>query len=171
MNGSSAFRPIVQCCTDVFRSVDASFPLGLLPQENSIFGTVVETYDLLRDPMLGCSAWIRGTVTLPVQHSLVVRSGTQLSDIRRVLSHEQALGQCAQFLATHLPGVKKESTPSTAGAAEKVSKDEDMRDAAAICSKFCTRLFPGLEVLHEGIQNESRTVIFTHSSSAPLIYR
>ena len=55
--------------------------------------------------------------------------------------------------------------------AEKVSKDEDMRDAAAICSKFCTRLFPGLEVLHEGIQNESRTVMFTHSSSAPLIYR
>ncbi|VDC01856.1 unnamed protein product [Peniophora sp. CBMAI 1063] len=138
-----------------FRSVDESFPLALLPQENSIFGSVVETYDLLRDPALGHSAWIRGAVVLPVQHSLVVRSGTQLSGIRRVLSHEQALGQCAGFLDSHLPGVKKESVPSTAGAAERLSKEETMADAAAICSKFCTRLFPGLEALREGIQNES----------------
>lgn len=140
---------------DAFHSVNESSPLALLPQENSIFGSVVETYDLLRDPSLGHSVWIRGAIVLPVQHSLVVRSGTQLSDIRKVLSHEQALGQCARFLDRHLPGVKKEGVPSTAGAAERVSKDEHMSDAAAICSKFCTRLFPGLEILHEGIQNES----------------
>ncbi|KZV77038.1 PDT-domain-containing protein [Peniophora sp. CONT] len=140
---------------DAFRSVDESFSLALLPQENSIFGSVVETYDLLRDPSLGHTVWIRGDVVLPVQHSLVVRSGTRLSDIRRVFSHEQALGQCVRFLDAHLPGVKKEAVPSTAGAAETLSKDEDMRDAAAICSKFCTKLFPGLEALHEGIQNES----------------
>ena len=63
--------------------------LALLPQENSIFGIVTETYDLLRSSELGESKWIRGAVTLSVQHCLVVRRGKTMRDIKRVLSHEQ----------------------------------------------------------------------------------
>ena len=63
--------------------------LALLPQENSIFGIVTETYDLLRSPDVGESRWIRGAVTLPIQHCLVVRHGKTLRDIKKVLSHEQ----------------------------------------------------------------------------------
>jgi hypothetical protein len=63
--------------------------LALLPQENSIFGIVTETYDLLRSPDVGESRWIRGAVTLPIQHCLVVRRGKTLHDIKKVLSHEQ----------------------------------------------------------------------------------
>ncbi|KAI0068331.1 PDT-domain-containing protein [Artomyces pyxidatus] len=116
-----------QTIADVFDSVNAAFQLALLPQENSIFGVVTETYDLLRSPEVGKTKWIRGAVTLPVQHCLVVRQGQTLQSVRRVLSHEQALGQCKQFLAPH--------------------------DSAAICSKLAVRLLPGLAVLREGIQN------------------
>ena len=73
----------------MFYSVDAGISLGLLPQENSIFGTVTETYDLLRSEDLGVMKWIRGAVVLPVSHCLLVRKGQKLQGIRRVLSHEQ----------------------------------------------------------------------------------
>ena len=77
--------------TDVFHSVGPSrdLTLALLPQENSIFGIVTETYDLLRSSELGESKWIRGAVTLPVQHCLIVRRGKTMRDIKTVLSHEQ----------------------------------------------------------------------------------
>ncbi|KAI0321370.1 PDT-domain-containing protein [Amylostereum chailletii] len=140
---------------DVFYSVDATFSLGLLPQENSIFGSVTETYDLLRSLEVGKTKWIRGSVTLPVQHSLLVRRGQTLANIKRILSHEQALGQCRQFIKAHCPNASLVSVASTAAAAEALSHDPDAIDSAAICSKFCMRLFPGLEVLHEGIQNEN----------------
>jgi Prephenate dehydratase len=63
--------------------------LALLPQENSIFGIVTETYDLLRSSELGENKWIRGAVTLSVQHCLIVRRGKTMRDIKKVLSHEQ----------------------------------------------------------------------------------
>jgi len=75
--------------SDVFHSVGPTVHLALLPQENSIFGIVTETYDLLRSSDVGESRWIRGAVTLPIQHCLMVRRGKTLRDIKKVLSHEQ----------------------------------------------------------------------------------
>lgn len=74
---------------DVYHSVGEQISLGLLPQENSIYGTVKETYDLLRSEDLGHTKWIRGAVVLPVCHCLLVRKGRRLHDIQKVLSHEQ----------------------------------------------------------------------------------
>ncbi|KAI0036608.1 Prephenate dehydratase-domain-containing protein [Vararia minispora EC-137] len=158
--------------SEVFHSVNADFAFGILPQENSIFGSVVETYDLFRDEELGKSKWIRGALTLPVQHSLIVHVGKTMQEIKEVLSHEQALGQCSLFLQTHVPSAKLVAVSSTAGAAEMVSQDPAAFNSAAICSKFCTKLFPHLEVLHEGIQNENRNFtrfyVLANERSSPL---
>ncbi|KAA1467929.1 PDT-domain-containing protein [Dentipellis sp. KUC8613] len=138
---------------DVFDAVGAAVPLALLPQENSIFGAVVETADLLRAPALGASVWICGAAVLGVQHCLLVRRGVPLARVEQVLSHEQALGQCRQFLAEHLPGAVTVKVASTSAAAERVASEPEGERSAAICSAFCARVYKNLEVLHEGIQN------------------
>ncbi|KAH9486840.1 Bifunctional chorismate mutase/prephenate dehydratase [Psilocybe cubensis] len=68
------------------------------------------------------------------------------------MSHEQALGQCRDFIARKLPMVETVKTPSTAAAAKALL--DNPPDCAAICSSICATLFDGLEILFNGIQNE-----------------
>jgi len=135
--------------SDIFQALCLKVPIGVVPRENSIFGTVVETYDLLKVPD---AAFIRGEITLKVEHCLLVRKGVQLNNIRRILSHEQALGQCRDFINRNLPSVSLVKTASTAAAAQALL--DNPPDCAAICSAVCTTLFDGLEVLFTGIQNQ-----------------
>lgn len=60
--------------------------VGIVPQENTVFGTVIETYDKLRQAKCG---FVKGEVAIPIQHCLVVQEGVQLHEIEYVLSHEQ----------------------------------------------------------------------------------
>ena len=64
-------------------------PIGLIPQENSIHGIVIEAYDILRASDAGRDVFVRGEVTIGIQHCLITRKGVALGDVRRVLSHEQ----------------------------------------------------------------------------------
>ncbi|KDR85090.1 hypothetical protein GALMADRAFT_233707 [Galerina marginata CBS 339.88] len=147
---------------DVFRALSPEVPLGVVPQENSIFGIVIETYDILRSPTAN---FIRGEITLKVEHCLLVRKGVKLNQIQRVMSHEQALGQCRDFIAEKLPSASAVKTPSTAAAAKALL--DSPPDCAAICSSICATLFEGLEVLFIGIQNDqsnfTRFFIVSHS--------
>ncbi|KLO14474.1 PDT-domain-containing protein [Schizopora paradoxa] len=138
----------------VFESLSSTIPLAVIPKENSIFGSVVETYDQLRSKAVGSTVFIRGEISLAVQHCLLVRKGIRLENVTRVLSHEQALGQCTQFLSEKLPNAKTVKMPSTASAATALFEPEYGSTSAAICSKICVNLFEGLEVLFEGVQNE-----------------
>ncbi|KAJ7219068.1 Prephenate dehydratase-domain-containing protein [Mycena pura] len=121
---------------------------GVIPQENSIFGSVAETYDALRKPNVG---FVQGEVVLKVQHCLLAPRGVKRDDIRCIKSHEQALGQCRGFLAQYFPAASLEKMPSTAAAAKAVLGS---CDSAAICSSICTTVFDGLEILYEGIQDQ-----------------
>ena len=60
-----------------------------MPQENSIYGPVTETYDMLRSADVGQTKFIKGEVTIAVQHCLIVRRGVRREDITRILSHDQ----------------------------------------------------------------------------------
>ncbi|KAF8974017.1 Prephenate dehydratase-domain-containing protein [Flammula alnicola] len=134
---------------DVFNSLSPDVPLGVIPQENSIFGNVVETYDLLRATN---STFVRGEIILKVEHCLLVRRGVKLHQIQKIMSHEQALGQCRDFIAEKLPAAYSVKTKSTAAAAQALL--DGPPDSAAICSSICATLFEGLEILFTGIQNE-----------------
>ncbi|KAH7931094.1 PDT-domain-containing protein [Leucogyrophana mollusca] len=156
--GGSVFYEEKQTIAEVFYSVTPEIPLGLVPHENSIYGAVVETCNLLRSSLAGRDIVIRGDVTLKVNHCLVVRSGVKLENIEHVLSHEQALGQCKAFIAKYLPHATLVPTDSTASAAQiLVSPKHDGLDplkCGAICSQVVTTIMDGLEVLSEGIQDE-----------------
>lgn len=142
--------------SDVYRSVrSGECPVGLVPQENSIHGIVIETYDFLRVPDFGREVFVRGEVAIPIQHCLITRKGVALEDVKRVFSHEQALGQCGQFIRSHLKDAVLVKTPSTVAGVEAILNDKQYgSSSAAIASSVCELLFDGIQVLHKGIQDE-----------------
>jgi prephenate dehydratase len=120
--------------------------VAMLPVENSIEGAVGATLDLLvQRPGLR----IRQELVLPVEQHLLVREGTVLAGIRRVLSHPQALGQCAAFLRQRLPGVPSEPTLSTADAARRAAEEPGL---AAIGGRGASERY-GLSILSASIQD------------------
>ncbi len=132
---------------EVFDAVaNGSVSLGVVPIENSIGGSIHRNYDLLVERDLS----IVGEVQVPVVHNLLALPGVPLEDVRRVLSHPQALAQCAGFLRA-LERVEAIATYDTAGSAKMV-RDEQRRDTAAIASERAGTLF-GLEALRTGIQD------------------
>lgn len=117
---------------------------GVVPLENSQAGSINETYDLL----LRHGTQIVGEVIVRVDHALLGLPGATLPEIRRVLSHPQALAQCEEFLATH--GWEIVPFPDTAGAARRLV-EEGSPQQAAIAGRRAAELY-GLEVLAESIQ-------------------
>jgi arogenate/prephenate dehydratase len=137
---------------DVFASVAAGKAThGILPVENSIGGSIHRNYDLLLEHDLP----IVGEVTLPITHNLMALPGTALSDIKRILSHPQALAQCERFLRG-MSGVSVEATYDTAGSA-KLVKEQQLTDAAAIASERAAKVF-GLAILRAEIQDYSDNI-------------
>ncbi|KZO96301.1 PDT-domain-containing protein [Calocera viscosa TUFC12733] len=159
--------------TDTFEALSSGAQFALLPWENSIHGIVIDAIDLLRHESVGNSIRICGEKTIGVQHCLLVRKGVKLAEVKTVLSHEQALGQCAGYLSKHLSHATRMKVPSTALAAERVSAGEgDDAWCAAIASSMTVALYPGLEVVGTGIQavqdNFTRFVLLSTSDEVSL---
>lgn len=121
---------------------------AVLPFENSHNGEVGQVTDL----MFSGNLYINSILDLAVSQDLLVLPGTQKSDIKTVISHPQALGQCAEYIRQQ--GWKTEEYPNTALAAKYVSESGD-KTLAAIASAEASDVF-GLEVLEKNI-NESRS--------------
>lgn len=119
---------------------------GVVPIENSLFGSVHINYDLLREHDLE----ITGEVSLRIRHCLLGLPGTSLADIRQVHSHPQALGQCRPWLRAELSNAEIVPAYDTAGAARMVAA-MGVQDAAAIASERAASEY-GLEVLARDIE-------------------
>jgi len=137
---------------------------GVLPIENSLGGSIHAVYDLL----LRYRLHIVGEVTVEVNHCLMALPGVELKDVRRCLSHPQALAQCDQFLRA-MPSVRREAVDDTAGAAQDIAR-QNLRDAAAIASRRAAQLY-GLNILKEDIQdNKDNVTRFIVLSRDPLVH-
>ena len=119
---------------------------GILPIENSTAGSVNKVYDLMVEHQFS----IVRTFRLKVDHNLLAKPGTKLSDIKVIYSHEQALNQSSAFLQS-LPGVTAVPVANTAIAAEMVSKS-DRNDIACLSSRACAELY-GLSVVKSSVQD------------------
>lgn len=129
----------------VFQAVESGLcRYGILPIENSVYGSVRAVYDLMRDYRFH----IARSVRVCIAHTLLARPTGSLSKIREVYSHENALGQCSRFLRG-LGDVKTTVCENTAVAAKLVA-ESDRDDIAAISSKSCAELY-GLSILADGI--------------------
>ena len=143
------------------RVADRTIDLALVPVENSQAGSVLETYDLL----LEYRVMVVGEVALQVDHCLLALPESERSDLKRVLSHPQALAQCEAFVVRE----RLEPVPAydTAGAARMI-KEEGRLEQAAIASRRAAELY-GLEVLAERVQTvrENVTRFFLVSRRGP----
>ena len=104
---------------------------GILPIENSTAGSVKKVYDL----MVRHDFHIVRSIRIKVDHNLLAKKGTKLSDIKEIFSHEQAISQCAEYLYS-LGDVKVTCCDNTAVAAVMVAKSE-RTDIAALSSRNC----------------------------------
>lgn len=92
---------------------------AILPIENSIQGGVLQNLDLMETKELFA---IREHV-LPIDHRLVTRGKIPYNKIKCIYSHEQAIGQCSEFLEKHFQGVQRIFTRSTAECLERIGED------------------------------------------------
>ena len=113
--------------------------------ENTIAGSLLHNYELLRDS----GTTIVGEHKLRISHSLLCLPGESWEDLAEVNSHPVALMQCREFLSKH-PQLKIVETDDTAGSAKNIS-EKQLKGHAAICSKFAAPLY-NMEVLEEGIE-------------------
>ena len=129
---------------------------AVLPIENSSAGIVGDNFDL----MLEYDNYIVAEQMIPIEHMLLGLKEAELSDIRTVYSHPQALMQSVDFLEEHQ---EWEAVPvkNTAGAAMQVLR-ENRKDQAAIASKVTAELY-GLKILKDNInyseENSTRFII------------
>ncbi len=138
---------------------------AVVPIENSLGGTVIEVVDFL---IASEKSQIKGEFLLPIDHCLITRPGVKLSDIRVVVSKQEALTQCRQFLARELRFAEQVPATSTALAVVDLKEADDR--TAAIGPRRSAEL-AGLPVLAHGIQdrknNVTRFAVLASSSMPP----
>ena len=131
----------------VFNAVQSGLcRYGVVPLENSSAGSVNAVYDLMNK----YKCYITAGMKLFIDHTLLAPEGVDLSSVREIFSHEQAIRQCSRFLA-ELKNVKITVCENTAASAKMVAKS-GRTDVAAIGSRDCADLY-GLRVIESNIQN------------------
>ncbi len=146
---ASKLRPTASIA-EVFEEVSqGGADFGVVPIENSTEGVVAHTLDLLVDSDLKICA----EVFLDIHHCLLSRGGCA-DDIRKIVSHPQALAQCRRWLARHFPSAALEDVASTAHAAMLASADSSV---GAISSVLAKDVYD-LQVVAAKIEDQSNNV-------------
>lgn len=138
------------CCNtfeEIFQQMRDDYSrLGLMAIENTIAGSLLHNYELLRESGMT----IIGEHKLHIEHSIMCLPEDDWSTITEVNSHPVALMQCRDFLSSH-PEFKVVEAEDTAGAAEMISR-KHLRGHAAICHAGAAPLYE-LKVLEQGIED------------------
>lgn len=137
--------------------IDGAF----VPLENSTEGQVGVTMDMLGQTE---SLYIMREFIHPVDQCLITAKPLDTAQIQQVYSHEQALGQCRDFLETHLGHAEQISSPSTADAVKKISNNPD-NDWAAIGPRRASIIYNlhcQAERIQDSMLNATRFIFVSH---------
>lgn len=160
-----SYKTIPQCMDAVEKN---EVDIAVVPIENAIEGTVLLTLDYLVHQV---NLPVEAEVVLPIQQHLLVHPNFEgdISDLKEVHSHNQAIAQCHQFLHENMPNATINFASSTGGAAEFVSKLDD-KPIAAIANKLAAREY-GLKILKENIHDykENHTRFFVLTKNKQLL--
>jgi len=149
---------------EVFKAVEEGrVQYGIIPVENSLEGSISQSYDLMLESGLRAC----GEIALRVIHCLIASPDAGLDTVKKVYSHPQALGQCRNFLK-HLNAVLIPSY-DTAGSV-KMIKERGFTDSAAIASARAAEIY-GMKVIAREIEdnpnNFTRFFILARKDSPP----
>ncbi|MBR4761960.1 MAG: chorismate mutase [Clostridia bacterium] len=135
----------------------------VLPLENSVGGDVGTVLDLC---FFG-SLFVNGVYETDIIQNLLAVEGATVNDIKTVISHPQALGQCADFIKQY--GFEQIEAVNTAIAAKHV-KEQNRRDLAAIGSSLAAEKF-GLKIIaphiNQSSTNTTRFAVLSRAAKAP----
>lgn len=121
---------------------------GIVAIENSIYGAINDTFDLLRRHRFA----IVGELYFHIHQQLISLPGVRLEDITHVYSQPPALVQVSKFLRKNLPRAKAVDYHDTA-AAVKFVKESRNPHYAAVASTAAAEKY-GLQVLRHNIEND-----------------
>jgi len=143
-----------------------SAAIAMLAIENTIAGSLLHNYDLLRQS----GTMVVGEQRLHIQHCICCLPDDDWSTIVEVHSHPVALMQCRSFLSNH-PNIKAVEADDTAGSAAYIVENQ-CHGCAAICSADAARLY-GLRILEDSIEdnkhNFTRFLVACHPQKADLL--
>lgn len=155
-------------CCDTFEDLFVAMhenndTLALMAIENTIAGSLLHNYELLRDS----GTTIIGEHKLHIEHSIMCLPEDDWDTLTEVNSHPVALMQCRKYLKQH-PKLKIVEAEDTAGSAEMISRMQ-MHGHAAICHAGAAPMY-GMKVLEQGIEdnkhNFTRFLVLADSWSA-----
>jgi prephenate dehydratase len=137
------------CCetfNEVFSAIATdSNVVALVAIENTIAGSLLHNYELLRDS----GTVIVGEQKLRIAHCICCLPDEDWQDLREVHSHPVALAQCEAFLQRH-PELKAVQAEDTALSAKEIM-EKQLRGHAAICSTHAAKMY-GMRILQENIE-------------------
>lgn len=125
---------------------DSSIDFGIMAIENSIAGSILQNYRLIREYKFR----IIGEIQIRIKHQLMVLPNQKMEEIKEIHSHPMALYQCTNFLKKykHIRLVESEDTALSA----KRIRDNKLQGVAAIASELAGDLYD-LEIIHPNIEN------------------
>jgi prephenate dehydratase len=134
---------------EVLFAVDSGeLDVGLVAVENAIEGTVNVTVDTLA---FDVDVLIQREVEIPIQMNALGIAGTDLAEVREVVSIPVATAQCRAWLRANVPGAKARQVDSTAEAARQVAEAKDA-GVVAVANVLAAERY-GLDVLAAGIED------------------
>lgn len=135
---------------NVFSALDSgNIDIGIMPIENSNGGVVFEVLNEMGNHLFH----IKEYFDIEVNHSLIVKEGVKAEEIKKISSHDQAFRQCRAYIKHSWPSAELIDFGDTAGAAKAISEGSLSADTAAIAAARCVKMYPGLEVLEDKIQD------------------
>mgnify|MGYP002732441656 CR=1 FL=1 len=138
--------------SNVFDSVmDGTADYGVVPVENTLGGTINDTFDLLNSHP---GITVVGEQQVRIIHNLIGLPGTALEQIKKVYSHPQGLAQCAEFLEKQMPWAEAVPFFDTAGAVAFI-KEQNNPTLAAIAGAPAAKCYQ-MDILREGIETNPR---------------
>ena len=161
---------IVECRSfqSVCELIDADkVDIAVMAIENSIAGSILQNYSLIRDFHLR----VIGEIYIHIQMNLMMQPGGKKEDIKTIYSHPIAIRQCAEYIEKYFPNVRIRENQDTA-ASGKLLVEENLMDAAAIGNLRTAELY-GLNVLDTGIESNKKNytrfwILSKHSNQSEL---